>query len=263
MLIVQMSDPHFLPEGRPAFDKVDLAGRLERCIDHINAMIPAPDAVLLSGDLTSDGDAPVYLDLARRLARLRAPILPMVGNHDDRDLIREHLWDTGVLPAAGPLCYAVETLPVRVVALDSLVPGVPHGNLGPDQLAWLDARLGDAPERPTLVAVHHPPFVTGIGHLDGSMLQDGDALAGVVARHPQVERLVCGHAHRFVEARWAGTIAQIAPSMSYQFRLNLGCGTPGWLCEPPGLLLHFWSEEAGLVSHLDFIGAFEPRGSLA
>lgn len=263
MLIVQMSDPHFLPEGTPAFGEVDLVGRLERCIDHIDAMKPQPDAVLLTGDLTSDGDAAVYADLAHRLSRLRPPLYPLAGNHDDRELIRGRFAGAGVLPAAGPLRYVVETLPVRVVVLDSLVAGEAYGRLGADQLAWLDARLADVPRRPTMVAVHHPPFMTGIDHLDRSMLRDGDAFAEVVARYGQVERVVCGHAHRFVDARWAGTIAQIAPSTAYHFRLSLGPDAPAWLCEPPGVLLHYWSETLGLVSHLSFIGVFEPSGSLA
>lgn len=260
MLIVQMSDPHFLPEGRFAFERVDLAGLLERAIDHINRLEPRPDAVLLSGDLTSDGDAPVYADLAQRLRRLNAPYFAMAGNHDERELIRATFADRGCLPAEGPLCYVLDHLPVRIVALDSLVEGEVQGRLGPDQLAWLDARLAEAPHEVTMVAVHHPPFAIGIGHLDRSMLEDGPAMAEVIQRHPQVERVVCGHAHRFVERRWAGTIVQIAPSASYHFQLAIGDGAPLWACEPPAVLLHYWSATSGLITHLSPIGEFSPRG---
>lgn len=253
MLIAQISDPHFLPRGTLGVGEVDLAGQLERCVAHINALRPCPEAVLLTGDLTSDGDERAYAELVSILRRLEAPLYPIPGNHDDRELMRRAFRGLGCLPVDGPLCYVVEHLPVRIVALDSLVQGEVFGRLGADQLAWLDACLAGAPERPTVVMVHHPPFPTGIGHLDGSMLQDGQALADVVRRHHQIERVLCGHAHRFAEVIWAGTMAQIAPSMAYQFQLAIGDAPPVWICEPPAILLHYWTATAGLVTHLDFV----------
>ncbi len=44
MLIAQISDLHFLPKGTLAFGRVDVAGCLERAIDHLNALQPRPDA---------------------------------------------------------------------------------------------------------------------------------------------------------------------------------------------------------------------------
>jgi 3',5'-cyclic AMP phosphodiesterase CpdA len=163
----------------------------------------------------------------------------------------------GLFPAQGPLCFDVRLGPVRLIGLDSVVPGDPAGRLGPEQLVWLDARLGEAPEEPTLVALHHPPFRTGIDHMDAMMLEDGDALAAVIDRHRQVERVLCGHVHRAVQCRFAGTIAQIAPGTAHAVQLTLAGAPSRWVMEPPGVLLHEWRDGRGLVSHLDFIGEFE------
>jgi 3',5'-cyclic-AMP phosphodiesterase len=256
MLLAQISDLHFLPKGTLAFGQVDTAGCLERAIAHLNALVPTAAAVLITGDLTNDGDAPVWAELRGLLGRLRAPILPIPGNHDDRELMRQAFADLGLFPGGGPLRFAVDLGPLRLIGLDSLIPGEPAGRLGPEQLAWLDEELGGAPERPTLVALHHPPFPTGIDHMDAMMLTDGEALAEVVGRHPQVARVLCGHVHRTVQCRFAGTLAQIGPGVAHAVQLTLAGAPARWVLEPPAVLLHEWRDGRGLVSHLDFIGDF-------
>jgi Icc protein len=259
VLLAQISDLHFLPKGTLAFGRVDTAGCLERAIDHLNALEPAADAVLITGDLTNDGDAPVWAELMPLLGRLGAPIYPIPGNHDDRELMRAACAQLGLFPAAGPLHFAVDLGPLRLIGLDSLIPGNPGGRLGAEQLAWLNEQLGGAPERPTLVALHHPPFRTGIDHMDAMMLEDGAALAEVIGRHPQAASVVCGHVHRVVQCRFAGTLGQIGPGVAHAVQLTLAGAPARWVLEPPAMLLHEWRDGRGLVSHLDFIGDF-PMG---
>jgi 3',5'-cyclic AMP phosphodiesterase CpdA len=149
---------------------------------------------------------------------------------------------------------------VRLVWLDSLRAGAPGGRLDEEQLAWLDATLAAAPDQPTVVAVHHPPFLTGIGHMDamGMNPHDADAFGDVVARHRQVERVVCGHLHRSITRRWRGTVAMTVPSSCHAVALDLEPGGPGaWIREPPMVTLHRWTETEGLVTHLRVIGDFE------
>lgn len=259
MLIAQISDLHFLPAGILAFGKVDVAGCLERAIGHLNQLDPAPDLVLITGDLTNDGDDAAYEQLALMLERLHPPYYPLIGNHDPREPARRTFAHLGCLPSRGRLCYVIDDFPIRVVALDSMVERRPYGTLGPEQLAWLDARLKERPKKPTLVALHHPPIRTGIGHMDHSMLRDSDELAAVIARHPQVERVLCGHVHRPVQQRFAGTIAQIAPGIAHQIKLILGEERGPWICEPPAVLLHYWNGTR-VVTHQSLIGSYGPTG---
>jgi 3',5'-cyclic-AMP phosphodiesterase len=256
MLIAQLSDPHFMPNVR-LFGRLDTAGFLERAVAHLNTL--ELDVVLITGDLTNDGDEQVYAAFAGIVSGLRAPYFVLTGNHDDRELMRQR-FGAGYMPEGGPLTYVIDRFAVRLIALDTLVPGETWGRLGPEQLAWLDARLGEMPERPTVVALHHPPFRIGIGHLDWSMLRDADALAAVLGRHRQVERVVCGHVHRSIQCRFAGTLAQTAPSCAHQAELVFGDAPATWICEPPALLLHRWDPADGLVSHVSLIGDYGPAG---
>lgn len=261
MLLVQMSDPHFLPRGRLAYGQLDVAAFLERAVAHVAGLEPKPDAILITGDLTSDGEAAVYADFVGMLAGIGAPVYPLPGNHDRRELLRGAF--PGIVPETGPIAYVIERFPVRVVMLDSLVEGKPFGELGVDQLAWLDATLRADPAAPTLIALHHPPFRTGIDHMDATMLRDAAGLAEVVSRHRQVERVVAGHVHRVIQCRFAGTLAITAPGTAHQVALVLGAGRGPWIAEPPGVLLHHWSEASGLVTHLSLIGEYGPSGQFS
>jgi 3',5'-cyclic AMP phosphodiesterase CpdA len=107
--------------------------------------------------------------------------------------------------------------------------------------------------------VHHPPHVTGIDHMDGMRLADGDALGEVVERHPHVVRVITGHIHRDITALWHGTVVTTSPSTAHQVVLDLDDGPARWSLEPPGVQLHVWLPEvASLVTHTSHIGDFGP-----
>ena len=259
MLIAQITDLHYRIDGVHLFGAVDAHGALENAVEHLKSLTPRPDAVLVTGDLVNDGGDEDYAALADLLRRLPMPVYPIPGNHDRRELMRRHLSFTGVLPAGGPLRYVVEDHPVRLVGLDTLVEGQEGGRIGDEQLGWLDETLAAAPDRPTLVFLHHPPFRTGIGFMDAIMLEDGKALADVVARHGQIEVVTCGHVHRAIQTRFAGTIAMIAPGIAHQVTLDIAeSGPPAWIAEPPACLLHMWRPGGGIVSHVSYIGDHGP-----
>ena len=260
MHIVHISDLHFLRKGVLSFGKVDTCAHLERCIEAIQAFEPSPDIVLITGDLTNDGDLQAYQALVDLLATLDLPLYPIPGNHDDRGLIRAVFPTINQLSPTGPLHYVIEGWPVRIIALDSSVDGKPYGLLGEEQLDWLSRTLDGGKKEPTLVMLHHPPFKTGIGHMDWSMLRDSEALGAIVRGHPNVERVLCGHVHRAIQTRFAGTIAQIPPGIAHQVKLTLGEGRGPWNMEPPSFLLHRWNEGDGLVTHQVSIGDFGPEG---
>ncbi len=269
-LVAQLSDPHILDADTAAAVSagVDTAGFLRAAVDLLLMLNPAPDLVLCSGDLTNDGTPGQYANLARILAPLPMPVRLMCGNHDRRAALLSAFADHHYLRGTagdsapdGPCDYVVDELaPLRMVVLDSLVPGQDGGRLSDAQLAWLDQQLSAEPTRPTVVALHHPPFATGIAHMDAMALQPSstEALATVLRRHQHVERVICGHLHRSVTVAFAGTVAISAPSTAHAIALHLGPrGAGAWTYEPPAMLLHLWSPATGLVTHHRPIGPFE------
>ncbi len=106
-----------------------------------------------------------------------------------------------------------------------------------------------------MVLMHHPPFATGIAHMDQYGLRDTAAFAEIVSRNRQIERILCGHLHRAIDRRFAGTVAGTAPSTAHQVSLDLEPQAPlQFVFEPPGYQLHLWREGMGLVSHTAIFG---------
>jgi 3',5'-cyclic AMP phosphodiesterase CpdA len=257
-LLAQVSDMHIKAGGQLSYRVVDTESSLARCVAQLLKIPQRPDAVLFTGDLTDFGRPDEYENLRRLLAPLPMPVFLMPGNHDERDNLRAAFPAHAYLrQRAGPVDYAIEDFPLRIVALDSTIPGESGGEVRESQLAWLDETLRAAPTKPTLLALHHPPFATGIGHMDRMGLASPGALEAVVARHPQVERVVSGHLHRNIVARFGGTIACTVPSPSHQVALDLADGAESrFVMEPPGFQLHLCREGAGLVTHTAAIGDF-------
>ena len=261
MLIVQISDTHLKREGELLYGRLDTQGYLERAVAHVNALDPRPDIALVTGDLVDGGNAEEYANLKRVLSALAMPFYLIPGNHDARDALRQAFPDHVYLPDDGFLHYVVEDLPLRLIALDTLVEGKGHGALSDGQLDWLDARLAES-DRPTLLFMHHPPFDVGIAPLDAARLHEGsERLAEIVRRRGNVERVLCGHVHRPIQVRWAGTLASIAPSTAHQASLDLREGAKlSMTMDPPGVALHLWRPPTGLISHVSYVGDYEgPR----
>ena len=261
MLIAQLTDLHVRPHGQPANRVAETNMFVERAFRAVADFAPRPDVILLTGDLTECGLDAEYANLARLIRRFLPASIPLFvipGNHDRREKLRESL---AHLPhvTADPVYvqYAVEDFPVRLVMLDTLVPGAGHGELRPEQLQWLDRTLARVPGKPTLIGMHHPPFACGIAHMDRIRLQNAGAFVEVIARHKQVERIVCGHHHRAITAKVAQAIASISPSVAHQVEMSLHPDDPGaFVFEPPAFQLHRWTAEDGIVSHTVYIEHF-------
>jgi 3',5'-cyclic AMP phosphodiesterase CpdA len=258
MLIAQITDFHIKARGKRAYRVVDTAQCLRHAVAALAALEPAPDVVVATGDLTDFGRPEEYELLRELLAPLPMQVYLIPGNHDERDGLRQAFRGEGYFPAEGFLHYTVEDEPLRLVALDTVVPGEAGGWLCAERLRWLETTLAAAPDRPTLVIMHHPPFATGIAHMDAIGLEGAEAFAAIIARHRQVERILCGHLHRSIQARIGGhAIASTAPSTAHQVALDLRpAGPSAFRMEPPGYQLHLWRPEAGVVTHTAVIGDF-------
>lgn len=257
-LLAQVTDLHIKAPGQLCLGKVDTAAMLRACVRHILALEQSPHAVSLTGDLVDSGLPQEYAALRELLAPLKMPLYLMPGNHDDRDALRAAFPEHAYLRQSQEFIqYAIDDYPLRIVALDTLIPGKGSGELCDRRIEWLDRTLALAPERPTVVLMHHPPFQTLITYMDQFPLRDRDALAAVIGRNPQVHAILCGHVHRPIETRFAGTLASTSPSVAHQVALDLAVNAPlRFVMEPPAYRLHAYTHETGLVTHTAYIGEF-------
>jgi 3',5'-cyclic-AMP phosphodiesterase len=257
VLIAQISDLHIKPRGMKAYQVVDTAGALARCISFLNAMRPAPAVVVCSGDLVDGGTSAEYEHLKELIAPLTIPFAAIPGNHDAREPMRAAFPHQAYCSGMNLL---VQAGPIDLVLLDSSVPGKAHGLLAAESLAWLKTVLARS-ARPAILFVHHPPFRTGISHMDVQNLHNADALAAVISRHPRVLQVAAGHIHRSIFTSFAHVPATICPAPNHVVDLDLiGENPPSLRLEPPGLHLHAWFDEGRfgrLVTHFVPIGEFD------
>ena len=259
MIVAQITDLHVVGHGQLCQGRVATNAQLQEAVAHLNGLDPRPDVVLATGDLTDHGTAEEYRALREILAELLPPLYVIPGNHDHRDVFLEAFADHAYLPRPGaPFAhYVIDDYPVRLVGLDTTVPGQHDGVVCDERLAWLDRTLHAAPTRPTLIFMHHPPFRTGIRWVDAIGLHGGRKMAEMVARHTQVERVACGHIHRPIQVAWGGTIASTAPSTSHaQVALAL-TETRGfdfaYVLEPRAIQLYVRDPGYGFVSHVSYV----------
>ncbi|MEO8384119.1 MAG: phosphodiesterase [Betaproteobacteria bacterium] len=259
MLICQISDLHIKTPDKLSYRVVDTSGMLKRCVDHILALTLPPDIVVATGDLTDGGRPDEYAHLRELLAPLSMPVYLIPGNHDHRQNMLDAFTDHAYLRQSPPFIqYAIENLPMRILALDTVIAENSGGELCETRLAWLVAKLQAAPDRPTVIIMHHPPFKTFIAHMDNIGLANAEKLKAIVSKYPQVERILCGHLHRPIQARWAGTLVSTSPSPAHQVALDLRDDGPSrFVMEPPGYQLHKWHPDTGLISHTAYIGKFD------
>jgi Icc protein len=258
LIIAQISDLHVRREGELSYGIVDTCAMLRICVAQILAMPCRPALLLASGDLVDSGTPEEYTALRELLRPLTMPCYLIPGNHDDREVLRREFADHPGLGQWPPFVqYVIEEWPLRIIALDTVIPGEDGGRLCQERLAWLDTTLAAKPGKPALVMMHHPPIRSGIAGMDRHGLESSAAFEAVIAKHPQVARIVCGHLHRHIEARVGGVPVSVCPSPAHQIALDLDPASRArFVMEPPGFLLHFWNEGEGIVTHSVPVGAF-------
>jgi len=249
MVFAQFTDPHIVAPGQLFNDRIDSAARLSEALMALDSFRPRPEVILATGDLVNDGTADQYAHLAELLRSTDIAIFPIPGNHDDRQLLRSLFPD--VLPdgrPTDPIDYVVEQHQIRFIGLDTTVPGQPGGHLTEAQLGWLDDRLAEQVERPTVIFQHHPPIETGIVWMDKMGLDNAHAEAEVVSGYQQVIGVLAGHIHRPISGGFASTLAICAPSTAAQLAPALDGSWAEYSDEPGAVLIHRVTD-AGLATH--------------
>ncbi len=258
MRIVQITDLHVGGDDVASYYRLNTRQALRRCIDQINTLNVAVDVCLVTGDIVENGTPQEYAMAREELERLGVPWYAIPGNHDRHDEFR-----AGFAGARTPLSnndfvqYAIDDFPLRVVALDSVIPRRTEGELCPRRLAWLEETLAAAPAHPTLIMLHHPPFATCQPGVDSVCLVRQDEFAGAVGRHAQVEAIISGHVHRAIHGRVAHASASSCPSTAHQMALALQKNDPmAFTHEPPGFQLHLWDGPGTWTTHTIQVGNF-------
>jgi 3',5'-cyclic-AMP phosphodiesterase len=258
MDIAQISDFHVTAPGALAYGRVDTNRLLADAVTVLNSLDPQPALVIGSGDLTQHGSKYEYSALGELLAPLKAPFLPLVGNHDRRAAFREAFGHRGLAFAPdGFLQYEFVQDDLRILALDTLCEGSDEPELCVARLTWLRERLADP--RPTLLVMHHPPFSCGVDWVDAAEPRWSEPLGELVARAPGLVRILCGHVHRAMFRSWRGVLASTAPSTAHQVPFAFAAGArPALSTEAPGFQLHRW-DGRDLVTYGAAIPGFAER----
>lgn len=243
----QISDLHAMAENDDG--SFDTNANVRRAFDLIAPY--KPDLIVATGDLANDARPEEYEVLADLLSATPAPLFMLPGNHDDRGLLRAAFPAHDYLPPNGKLSYSLEQFAVRVVAFDSSIVGETGGAFDDGDAAWLDATLAAFAEKPTIVALHHPPFQSHERLFDRIGLAGREKLAAVIARHEQVQIVIAGHHHRAVIGRVAHAPAIVAPATAYTYSMALREDQKiGVKSAEAGFALHIWeTPEARPVTH--------------
>ncbi|MDR9402127.1 MAG: 3',5'-cyclic-AMP phosphodiesterase [Halothece sp. Uz-M2-17] len=213
LIIAQITDTHLLASSEGKLLGLPTARSLAVVIEEIQNLIPQPHCLLLTGDLSQDETLASYQRLHQQISKLNLPTYWLPGNHDQIHLMEKAL--------TNPPIYEDKSFYYRgwqFILLNSAVPGRVYGYLKEETLAWLDNELKKADHNPTLVALHHPPFLVDCHWLDKSTLQNPEALFEVLDRHRHVRLVLFGHIHQDFERDRAGVCYLGTPSSSIQFK---------------------------------------------
>lgn len=252
LVIAHVTDTHFGNETQ------DPQARNAAVMDHLLAMDPRPDVLVVSGDVADHGLAPEYAEARSWLDRWQGPRAVCPGNHDVRAAFVAGLGvETRVV---------VEAAGARFVMLDSLIDAteeerIDEGRLGDDQLAWLDARLAED-DRPAYVCLHHPPTTIGLELMDPIRLKDGDELAALLARHPHVVATLAGHAHTMAATTFAGRPLLLGGGVVSTVTADAERLPTLWYDAPVSFALHLVDDSGRVTTHWRALPSGDARGGV-
>ena len=254
MLMAQVTDIHlgFDPDNPAEFNRK----RLDQALKMLCEMEPRPDMLLATGDLVDRGDQESYQRLEDAFSELPFPVHMCLGNHDLREPFLKQFPKT--ITADGFVQYEVDDGPLRLLFLDTLEEGRHGGAFCEVRAAWLEERLSEKQDKPTILVLHHPPVESGIDWMNTHPDEPWVArLADTVAGHYQVKGMITGHLHRNISTWWRNISLAICASTAPQVALDLNPIDPEnpdgrnmIVADPPAIALHWWNGRQ-LISHFD------------
>ena len=219
-----LSDTHLVGDG-PLYGAVDATARLRQVLAEAEASGARPDAIVVTGDLADKGEPDAYALLRAVMEpvaeRLGALVVWAMGNHDDRAGVRHAL--LGEPASDDPIDRVDEVDGLRIVTLDTSVPGHHHGEIRQSQLDWLARVLREPAPHGTILALHHPPVPSVLDLAVLVELRDQHRLADVL-RGTDVRTVLAGHLHYSTTAMFAGIPVSVASATCYTQDLNVAAG---------------------------------------
>ena len=223
--LLHLSDTHLLGGPQPLYGAMDSEARLRQLFAEVQASGARPEAVIFTGDLADKGEPEAYAKLRRIVEpvcrSMGARVIWAIGNHDDRRHFRAELWDR---PAdMSPVDRSYNLNGLRVITLDTSVPGFHHGELDPEQLQWLAGELETPAPDGTILALHHPPVPSVLDLSVLVELRRQSELAEVL-QNSDVRSILAGHLHYSTTATFAGIPVSVASATCYTQDLNVPVG---------------------------------------
>jgi 3',5'-cyclic AMP phosphodiesterase CpdA len=220
-VVAHLSDPHLLAAGAMQYGVIDTEAGLRRALARLARLDPAPQALVFTGDLADRAEPAAYSRLREIVepaaSAMGATVVWVMGNHDERAAYARGLFGEAVLDegaaATQDRVYDVDGL--RIVSLDTSVPGYHHGELTDAQLAWLTGVLSTPAPHGTLLALHHPPIpVPMMRAAETIELHDQHRLAEVLTG-TEVRCILGGHFHYTTYSTFAGIPVSVASATCY------------------------------------------------
>ena len=223
--LLHLSDPHMMGGPDPLYGAVDSEARLIQLFEEVRASGARPEAVIFTGDLADQGDPDAYAKLRAIVEPacedMGAKVIWAMGNHDNRANFRTGLLDEPANDAPVDRSYFINGL--RVITLDTSVPGYHHGELSQAQLEWLARELETPAPDGTILALHHPPVPSVLDLAVLVELRDQAKLEAVV-RNSDVRTILAGHLYYSTTASFGGIPVSVASATCYTQDLNVAVG---------------------------------------
>ncbi|MFZ7088034.1 phosphodiesterase [Curtobacterium sp. RRHDQ10] len=219
--LLHLSDTHLIAADADLYGDVDSAARLAQTIAEIEASGARPEAIVLTGDIADKGERGAY-DRVRRIIepaaeRIGAQVIWAMGNHDERGAFRERLF--GLQATDRPVDFVYDVNGLRVITLDTSVPGQHHGEVSDEQLDWLAEELSTFAPHGSILAMHHPP-VPSVQDLAVLVELRGQQALAEVVEGSDVRAIIAGHLHYSTTATFAGIPVSVASATCYTQDLN-------------------------------------------